>query len=133
VALNLEERARVRYHLGYLNTNVGNALAIGLVAASQILFILERNMDDLLEEGEPLVRRAVAELDCIEDQLSQSRGNYAFRGVEEVEFDQHQEDRLQDQYLQWANALGDILATPINPFSKRHRFMRGDVILIEPT
>lgn len=132
MALTLEERAKIRYHLGYLNTNVGHALALGLVSASQLLFIVERNMDSLLNEAEFLVRRAVSELDCIEDQLSASRENYATRRVDEVHFDTNQEGRLQDQYLQWSDTLADLLGATINPFSKRHRFMRGEVVMIEP-
>ena len=71
--LTPEERERCRYHLGYLNITEQVALSLGFPSASQLGFILESSMNNLLPEGEPGVRRALQELDCIEDQLSAMR------------------------------------------------------------
>ncbi len=126
MAFSIDERARIRYHLGYLNTNVGPSIGLGLISASQLMFILESAMDTFRPEAESTARRAVAELDCIEDQMSESRTNYATTRVAEISFDTNQEWRLADQYLNWARTLADMFGVPINPFSKRHQFFSGD-------
>jgi len=134
VALSLQERERIRYHLGYLNTAPGQSIFLGLPAASQPLFILESAMNSILPEAEDTARRAVRELDCIEDQLSQQRGRLGIVTAETgIRFDiagaLHE---LEDQYQLWARTLADVFGVPINPFSLRHQRMTRSVFVSEP-
>ena len=133
MALTLDERARVRYHLGYLNVDTPAALALGVVSASHSGFLVESTMNTLKLEAEPLVRRFVLELDCIDVQLSKARtrlsvsevANVKLRGPEELE-------ALEDQYSYWAKSLADTLGVPINPFSLKHQRLCGEVFIIDP-
>lgn len=100
------------------------------------MFIAESSMNNLLPEGEPGVRRAIQELDCIEDQLSKMRpglevkktgGGVELRGPEAFR-------ELEAQYQFWAASLADTLGTPLNPFSNKHNLMgAGPPMVMEPT
>ena len=108
------ERERIKYHLGYLNTFIGSSVSLGLPSASQLLFILENSMNDVIIEALPLVRRAVLELDCIEDQLSESRANLATRAVNGIQFNPVvEQSELESQYSLWAKKLADIFGVPL--------------------
>lgn len=134
--LTVEERERVRYHLGYLNITQQVSIGLGFPSASQLQFILESSMNALLPEGEAGVRRAIQELDCIEDQLSLFRtslevmrtgGGVEIRGPNAFR-------ELEEQYVFWANGLSDTLGSPINPFGNRLlRLGAGPAGVIEPT
>ena len=122
MALSAEEKERIRYHLGYLNVSTPTAISLGFPTASQLQFIVESAMNNLLPEAEPGVRRAIQELDCIEDQQSQFRqsleivksGNTVIRGPEAFA-------ELENQYRTWSQRLADTLGTPVNPFSLQHQ------------
>lgn len=133
MALSAEERAKVRYHLGYLNTSAGAAISLGVPSANQTGFILESAMNTILPESEFLVRRAVAELDCIEGQLSEARTRLSTQKVDEIVFRGDETDQLESQYDYWSKTLADIFGVPINPFSKKHQRLAGEVFVIEPT
>lgn len=134
--LDLNEKERVRYHLGFLNISPAGAIALGFPSSSQIQFIVDSALNSVLPEAEPGVRRAIQELDCIEDQLSVARtplvlsaagGGVKFRGADAL-------IELENQYRWWAQSLADTLGTPVNPFSLKHQqlgTLGGGVV--EPT
>ena len=136
MALDVNERERVRYHLGYLNLSDQVAISLGFPSASHLQFIAESSMNDLLPEGEPGVRRAIQELDCIEDQLSSFRttlqlqasgGGVKFSGDDGMM-------ALEQQYKWWRNKLSDTLGTPPNPFSLTNQQLDGGSGgVVEPT
>lgn len=136
MALDANERERCRYHLGYLNLSQQTAISLGFPSASQLGFILESSMNELLVEAEPGVRRAIQELDCIEDQLSKFRttlqlkssgGGVQFSGDDGML-------ALEQQYKWWRNKLSDTLGSPPNPFSLTNQQLDGSYGgVIEPT
>lgn len=134
MALNAAERERVRYHLGYLNTTVARSISLGIPSASQPLFILEGNMDTLLPEALPGVRRCIQELDCIEDKMSEVSRSVGVKKTGGVELrGQEAFDMLERQYVHWAKQLGDTLGSPLNPFGQRlSEFGVGPGTVIEP-
>lgn len=134
--LDDREKERCRYHLGYLNVRTPVALGLGFPSASQLQFILESAMNDIMPEAEPGVRRAIQELDCIEDQLSSFRTSLQLRssggGVHFSGDDGML--ALENQYKWWSQKLADTLGSPPNPFSLTHQqlgTLGGGVI--EPT
>lgn len=130
MALSSEERAKAKYHLGYLQTDTSASISLGVPSAAQPFYLVERQLNDVKPESEFLVRRALKELDCIEDQLSKSRERYGISRVDETRFDGNEESRLGDQYVYWSDSLADILGVQVNPFSNRHRRLRGDYTVI---
>lgn len=135
MALSDEERERCRYHLGYLNLNQQTAISLGFPSASHLGFILESSMNELLTVGEPGVRRAIQEMDCIEDQMSKFRTTLQLQssgaGVKFSGDDGMQ--ALEHQYLWWRNKLSDTLGSPPNPFSLTNQAMDQQSGVIEPT
>ncbi len=128
-----EEKGRIRYHLGYPDILQNTQIALGFPAAGHTQFILETAMDRVRPSGEPLVRRALNECECIDAQLSQSRrqrlstaavDGIVLRGPEELA-------ELEDQYNLWCGKLADVLGVTFNPFSHVHQ--RGEIYVIEPT
>ena len=148
--LTPEERERCRYHLGYLNITEQVALSLGFPSASQLGFILESSMNNLLPEGEPGVRRALQELDCIEDQLSAMRPGLEAKKTgarnpsdtsrtQPVMLQRQGALRqalreLEAQYQFWSASLADTLGAPKNPFSEKHNLIgSGPPMVVEPS
>jgi hypothetical protein len=133
MALSLTERARVRHHLGYLNVSPGASISLGIPSASQPLFLVESSMNSLMPEAEPSVRRAIKELDCIEDQLNQKRSQLGVTSVEGIRFDIPSAlDELESQYQLWSRILADTFGCPINPFSLKHQRFGAEMFVVEP-
>lgn len=130
-----EEKGRVRYHLGFPDISQNTAIALGFPAAGHPQFIVESAMNRLRPSGEPLVRRALNECECIDAQLSQARrqrlqasqvSGISLRGPEEIA-------SLEDQYDLWTDKLADILGCVKNPFSLTHQRLNGEVLVIDPS
>lgn len=133
MALSQLEKSRVRAHLGYPQTSVGAAIALGLPTTNQFGFMLEQAMNLILPASEQHVRRMIVELDCIEDQLSDARTKLAVAAVDGIRFrGPEQIASLEDQYSGWARKLADAFGVPINVFSKNHQRLDGRTIVIEP-
>lgn len=123
MALNEEEKNACRYYLGYPQISTAAAISLGVPDKTQLNFVLELNMQNVLPVAEKWVRRALQELQCIEDQLSKQRqslelravtGAVHFRGGEGM-------DDVWFEYRRWVEALSDTLGAPPNPFSNRMR------------
>ena len=133
MALNEKEKAACRYYLGYPGLSNSASISLGVPDKSQLNFILETNMNNLLPEHEPRVRRAIQELECIEDQTSKMRPGLELRAVVgSVQFAGGAGiDDVWEEYVRWVNALADTLGSPPNPFSDRLRrlgYVTGQVI-----
>jgi hypothetical protein len=133
MALTESEKAAVRYHSGYISTSIGNALALGIPDASQLQFIVEAGMNNILESAEPRLRRCLQELDCIEDQMSAFRGSLEVVRTGSVEIRGPAAfEELDEQYVRWLAKLLDLLGVPRNPFSKDGQRYGGLGMVIEP-
>lgn len=116
--LSPEEKERIRYHLGYLNTSPAGARALGMPSSNEPAFLVEFALDNLLPEAEPGVRRAIVELDCIEDQISAARKNLGLEQVAEIRFSGDEGMMaLERQGQIWADKLASTLGCIRNPFS----------------
>ncbi len=90
------------------------------------MFLLERQMTQMLPESEPQARSILCECDAIEAQLKQARtrlsvdvsANTKFRPREEIE-------DLMDLYDYWTDALADMFAAQKNLYSEKHRGLGG--------
>lgn len=127
------EKERVRYHLGYLNVSPAAARALGMPSSNEPAYLVEYSMDSLLPSGEPGVRRAIVELDCIEDQLADARKQLGMRQVGEIVF--AGDDgmmALERQYVWWADQLASTLGCIRNPMSPKWQGMGMGGGVIEP-
>jgi hypothetical protein len=117
--LSLAERARCKLHLGYPSVAAFNSIQLGMIAVSQPLFLVEKSMDNLLDEAIPLFREHIARLDGINAQLDEARGRFRARSVDEIELQPDEAFMLRREYKTWACSLADLLGCPINAYSEK--------------
>jgi len=133
MALSQEERAKVRYHLGFPSIAKRTVLALGFPSGGHPLFLVENAMTEILPEAEPKLREVLLECDCIEAQMRDARGRMRTASVGQVQLRSTAEiDDLEGRYTYWTDALADMLGVVKNPFSVRHRAMSGGYTVIGP-
>lgn len=132
--LSETEKVMVRTYLGYPNLGTAPLLAMGVPAAGHLSFLIENAMNYLLPQAEPRVREVLAELRCIEKQLSdvksrtkaEKTGDVTLRATHEIE-------DLEDLFCFWVSVLEDIFSIGTNPFSFRARLLgTGGWTTVEP-
>lgn len=102
----------------------GPVLALGVPTAGAYSFMIERALNLILPEAEPRVREVLAELDCIEAQLSEVKRRLGTSRVDNLHMRPREEiEDLEDLFLHWCDVLSDITGIGPNPFSFRHRRM----------
>lgn len=120
------DRARVRHHLGYLQTEPVSSIQLGVPSASQALFLVEKQMDRLVPAAVPMILRYLSILDSIELQMVDGLKRLKAVRLGELQLrnsneDQTEQDLLEREYVRWAKRLADDLGAPLNPFSERFR------------
>lgn len=129
--LTSDERARIRYHLGFPELGLQPVLALGFPSGGHPAFLVERSMDHVLPEAIPKLREVLQECECVEAQLRETRsqrlkvsqvGSTRIRAREELE-------DLRDLYAYWTDRLADMLAVVKNPFSLAHQGAGGVTVV----
>lgn len=114
-----EEQAEICRFLGYANwQSLAQSIQLGYPAAGEPLFLVLDSFKRIAPAARPLVRRDLAELRCIEDQLSESRGRLRAQSVEGVRFNPLEMKGLLDHQTYWRQRLEDDLGVIRNPFSQ---------------
>lgn len=125
----LEERAKIRTHLGYLNVGVVGSLTAGLPRPVSTLFMVEISMSNVLPEGEDRVRRLLTTLDGIECRMVDAQDRLAAISLGELKLREDEIEKLEYNYYIWASRLADELAAPLYPYAERFKkFMGGGSI-----
>lgn len=132
MAFSLEEKSRIRVHLGYPSIGSASVLSLGVPAGGQFMFLLESQMDKLLPEAETQAREILCECDAVEKQLKQARGRLGVRSAAETSFRPREEiEDLTELYGYWTDALADILSAQKNVYSAKHQRIQGGYVLVE--
>jgi hypothetical protein len=116
---SLAERARVRYHLGYPSVQSNSNIGLGFVAFTQSLFLVEKSMDNLLDEAVPIVRDHIAQLDTINVQIADSRKRMRATELKDIKLREDESTALRREYAYWAKSMADVLGCPINAYSEK--------------
>jgi hypothetical protein len=119
--LTPSEKARTRYHLGYLGVQVADSLSFGQPIPIQTLFIVEAAMDHLIAEHVPKVRSLLDVLDGIECRLLAAADRLAAISLGEIKLRDNEPDMLEKEYFRWAGRLADILGVPFYAYSNRFK------------
>ncbi len=129
--LTVEERSRVRYHLGFPNVGYTTVLALGFPAGGHPAFLLEGAMDALLPQAEPQTRDVILQCDCVEAQMKEARSRFKAATVGEVVLRSTDEiENLEEQYRYWTDALVDIFGVNKNPYSKKHQYLNNEYFIV---
>lgn len=129
--LSDDEKTRIRYHLGYVGITDPTALLAGLPVSSQTLYVLERNLNNVMPYALPHVRRLLGILDATETRLVEAQERLSVASVDEVELRGITEgatetDALEREVFRFATRLADLLGARVNPESSRFsRFLRS--------
>lgn len=117
--LTLEEKVKIRHHLGYLNVSAVQTFALGAPAAVETQFVIEGAMNRVLPEAETEVRRHLAVLDKIESQQIDDMELLLVDKIDEISIRQTEQKELREQYVYWARSLANMFGVYPNPFDKR--------------
>jgi len=114
-----DEKAMIRYHLGYPNVSSVATFSLGLPAAIEPLFILESAMNLILPSAESLVRQHLEILTQIESQQVDDLELLAVDAVDEIKLRAKEHTQLIQQYLKWRDSMANIFGVMANPYDKR--------------
>lgn len=117
--LSEPEKVKIRHHAGYLNVAEAFTFVLGSPAGVETQFIIEGAMNRVLETALPEVRRILAVLDSIEEQMVNDHELLAVASLGEITVNQNEQRDLTRRYDYWVGALMNALGTERNPFDKR--------------
>lgn len=124
--LTIQEKERVRYHCGYPNVQAAASVQFGLPKVTQMAFLIELAMSNVLPETVPRVREIIQVLDSLEQQMVDAQPYLTADQLEELVIAGAKDargrlvtDRLESEYVRWASRLADIFSVPLYPFSRR--------------
>ena len=130
-ALTDEEKERIRYHLGYLETSLAPSIQFGIPRPLQTLFLVEDAIQLLINPfAIERVRRVLFELDQIEQQISCVRVQLMAEQLGDIKLRSAEPGRtvtdlLEGEYTRWAKRLADILGVPLYWYSSRFKGRGG--------
>lgn len=119
VVLTNEEKARIRYHLGYPQTDPVTSIQLGLPRASQTAYVVEGQMDRIPDHAIAIIRNIVAILDGIDARLIDALDRLAAKSTSDLDLNPEECDKLRKEYAAWALTLADNLGAPINRFASK--------------
>ena len=125
MAFTLQEKERIRYHLGYLNVTTASSITFGVPTPLQTLFIVDSAMDRVLPEGEDRVRTFVNILDGIECKMVEGQDFLPANRLGDLEIRVGHIDQLEEEYTRFAGRLADQLGVPLYPYSTKFKRPRG--------
>lgn len=121
MALDDNEKERVRYHMGYLNVQPAASIHFGIPAAIQTLFLVDLAMELLLPSAEDRVRRLLTVLDDIECKMIGGQDYLVASQLDTLTIRPDHIDKLEDEYCRWASRLADEMGAPLYPGSTKFR------------
>lgn len=122
-ALSVDERSRVRHHMGYPQMQQVSTFELGTPASIQTDFLIERAMDLVNRDlgGLARVREYLCKLDEIECAMQEGLEDYGLIQFETIQINQKAQEQRQNLYDYWLTKLSNALAVPPNPL----RFQAG--------
>ena len=118
--LSEQEKVKIRHHLGYLNVAEAQTFVFGTPAAVETQFLIEGAMNRVLDAALTEVRRHVAILDQIEEQMIADHELLAVSKVGEIDVRADEQEALDKRYERWRQSLANLLGVYPNPFDKRY-------------
>lgn len=117
--LNEQDRARVRYFMGYPNVDPHQAIQLGFPAATQAMFLVEQAMENLLPEAVERVLKIVSALEKMENQeldalcrlKAQQLGDMKLRNDNN---EKTEGDMVRGEAEAWKKKLASALGAPLN-------------------
>lgn len=115
--LTEEEKARVRYHLGYPQTDPVASIQLGVPAAGQPQFTVELQMNRIPNSAIATIRSLVGRCDVTEQAIFDCQSRMVAKSVDEVDLNPEEANMLRTEYRYWVQKLSDNLGAPINAYA----------------
>lgn len=119
------DRARVRYHLGYINVQSVVSLGWGIPQPTQTLYLVEAAMSRVIPDIIPKILQILQIMDGVETKLVEAQTRLAAIALGSLKLREQEGDQLEHEYVRWGSRLADILGCPIYPYSARYRNAGG--------
>ena len=116
-----EEKARIRYHLGYPQTEPVSSIQLGAPAFGQTMFMVESAMERIPVAAIGFIRQLVQILDRTEANIIDAQDFLVASAAGEVDINKDHIEQLRTEYARWAQKLADNLGAPINQFAAAFR------------
>lgn len=113
------EVARVRYHLGYMNTSAGAGIGLSMPTIVTTLFPVDGALRNLYPEAVEIVRTLIARCDTAECGIADSEERLSALRVDSIELNPQEPQRREERYLYWCRRLSEATGCPINPMSRQ--------------
>lgn len=113
------DKDRARHHLGYLGVQEAATFQLGVPAAVQTQFMIERAWEKVLPSAEPRFVSTLDELDKIECQISGNTENVAVESIGEITMRKDEFKQLIIRYKFWRGSLANLLGIIPNPYDQR--------------
>ena len=120
-ALTDDEKARVRYHLGYPLLTTAASVQFGQPALTQTSFMVDNALSRLTEPGLNYVRSMSKTMDDIEVKLIEAQDRLAAERLEDLYLRKDEVEALENEYRRWGRRLADTIGAPIYPYSARYQ------------
>lgn len=126
MAFSDQEKERIRYHLGYLNTQPAASIQFGQPKPIQTLFLVESAMDLVINtDAEDRVRNYLNVMDSIECKMVDALDRLAAKQLDTLTLREDEIDKLEVEYYRWAGRLAGQLGVPLYPFALKFKLARG--------
>jgi hypothetical protein len=121
VLLSDVEKAQIRHHGGYLNTDPVLSLQLGTPAISQESFIVEGAMNRIRPEAVGIIRQMLQACNDSERNLLEAQRRLRAKQVGNITLNGSECDQLEREYSRWTKRLYEDLGAPRNPYSTRFK------------
>lgn len=120
MALSDQEKADVRYFLGYPDSKTNFAYMGGSVVFYEATLIINAALSDLAETAENQVRRIMNTLREIESQIETVRKRRKADKVGEIELNRREGAQLEAECRRWGYRLAELIGCQPNEQSERY-------------
>lgn len=119
IGLTDDEKARIRYHMGYPMLTYVATFSIGVPIAFETSFIIEGAMNLVAGPTLTRVQTLLCRLEETECQMHENIDLAVITKLDEIGIDPNMQRSFKSAYAYWQNALGNVLSVPVNPFDQR--------------
>lgn len=119
--LTEEEKARVRFHLGYPGVTALGSFQLGIPRPIQTQFLLESAMNVLMPFAEQQVRQILGVMDGIQQKLVGVQDTLVAEKLEELSLRENVGPLLEEEYRRWGEMLADQLGVAPYPLSTKYK------------
>jgi hypothetical protein len=112
-----EEKGRIRYHLGYPQTDRVSSIQLGAPAFGETKNMVDSAMERIPVAVIGIIRQLVQILDRTEANIIDAQEFLVASSAGGVDINHDHIEQLRIEYAHWAKKLADNLACPINQFA----------------